>query len=55
MYLLRKHSLPLWFRLANVLYPLAALLPDIPRAVLPVIAYRRRMFAARLAHFQEKG
>jgi hypothetical protein len=51
MYLLRKHSLPLWFRLANVLYPLAALVPDISRAVLPVIAYRRRMFAARLAHF----
>jgi glycosyltransferase involved in cell wall biosynthesis len=55
MYLLRKHSLPLWFRLANVLYPLAALALDIPRAALPVIAYRRRMFAARLAHFQEKG
>ncbi|MDR2124983.1 MAG: glycosyltransferase family 2 protein [Desulfovibrio sp.] len=51
MYLLRKHSLPLWFRLANVLYPLAALAPDMLRAIRPVVAYRRRMFTARLAHF----
>jgi GT2 family glycosyltransferase len=51
MYLLRKHSLPLWFRLANVMYPPAALIPDVLRAIPPAVAYRRRMFAARLAHF----
>jgi GT2 family glycosyltransferase len=51
MYLLRKHALPLWFRLANVAYPLAALAREVPGQGLQTLSYRWRMFAARLANF----
>ncbi|MDR0827782.1 MAG: glycosyltransferase [Desulfovibrio sp.] len=51
MYLLRKHSMPLWFRLANVVYPLAALAREVPRQGVRTVAYRWRMFSARLVHF----
>jgi GT2 family glycosyltransferase len=44
MRLLRKHNMPLWFTLANVVYPLAR----IPADCLPVIRYRWNMFTARL-------
>lgn len=43
MYLLRKHSLPLWFQLANVLYPLARLCVEGPSAW----TYRKNMFLGR--------
>jgi GT2 family glycosyltransferase len=51
MYLLRKHALPWWFRLANVAYPLAALARELPKHGLRTAAYRWRMFSARLMHF----
>lgn len=51
MYLLRKHALPLWFRVANVVYPLAALVRELPKQGLRTIGYRWRMFSARLANF----
>ncbi|MDR2489365.1 MAG: glycosyltransferase [Desulfovibrio sp.] len=50
MRLLRKHSLPLWFRLANVVYPLMALLRELPRQGLKSARYRWRMFRARLVN-----
>jgi hypothetical protein len=53
MYLLRKHGFPLWFRLANIVWPLAALARDAPRHGLRTIGYRWRMFSARLANFME--
>jgi GT2 family glycosyltransferase len=51
MYLLRKHALPLWFRVVNVVYPLAALAWEAPRHGLQTTGYRWRMFSARLANF----
>ncbi|MDR2820444.1 MAG: glycosyltransferase family 2 protein [Desulfovibrio sp.] len=48
MYLLRKYGLPLWFRLANVAYPLARLPVECLRACLPVARYRWGMFRMRL-------
>lgn len=51
MYLLRNHALPLWFRVANVVYPLAALVWEVPRHGWQTAGYRWRMFSARLANF----
>jgi GT2 family glycosyltransferase len=51
MRLLRKHALPLWFRIANVAYPLAALARELPGQGRRSLSYRWRMFAARLANF----
>ena len=45
MRLLQKHSMPLWFELANILYPLCR----IPLDCLPVLRYRWTVFRARLA------
>lgn len=47
MRLLRKHGFPLWFRVANVLYPLGRLALEGPRAW----RYRTAMFAGRLRAF----
>ena len=44
MRVLRKHSMPLWFELANILYPLCR----IPADCLPVLRYRWTMFLSRL-------
>lgn len=44
MYLLRKHNFPLWFKLANVGYPLWRAVKEGPRAW----AYRWHMFVGRL-------
>lgn len=44
MYLLRKHDFPLWFKLANVLYPLIRLPFDGGHAW----PYRKNMFLGRL-------
>jgi GT2 family glycosyltransferase len=44
MRLLHKHSMPLWFELANILYPLCRIPPD----CLPVLRYRWTVFRARL-------
>lgn len=48
MYLLRKHNFPIWFRLANVFYPLAALSKDIWRYGLNAARWRWAMFIARI-------
>ncbi|MDO5484642.1 MAG: glycosyltransferase [Desulfovibrionaceae bacterium] len=44
MYLLHKHGLPLWFRLANIVYPLLCILKEHPRNW----QYRWHMFCGRL-------
>lgn len=44
MHLLRKHKFPLWFKLANVLYPLLRL----PLEGKKAWAYRKAMFLGRL-------
>lgn len=44
MRLLQKHSMPLWFELANIIYPLCR----IPMDCLPVLRYRWIVFYTRL-------
>ena len=51
MYLLKKHAFPLWFRCANVLYPLCTLPLDALRKGRKAARYRWRMFVERLRHF----
>ena len=51
MYLLKKHAFPLWFRCANVLYPLCMLPLDALRKGRKAARYRWRMFVERLRHF----
>lgn len=51
MYLLAKHRFPLWFRVLNIIYPLAAIGYDITIAVIHIVPYRLKMFTARLAGF----
>lgn len=51
MWLLRKHGFPFWFRLVNVLYPLAALPKDMLRKGRRMLPYRWHMFRSRLAGF----
>lgn len=51
MYLLRKHAMPLWFRLCNVVYPLTALLREVPNLSKRLLGYRWRMFVSRLVNF----
>lgn len=51
MYLLKKHAFPLWFRCANVLYPLCMLPMDALRKGRKAARYRWRMFVERLRHF----
>ena len=51
MYLLKKHTFPLWFRCANVLYPLCMLPLDALRKGRKAARYRWRMFVERLRHF----
>ncbi len=51
MYLLKKHAFPLWFRLANILYPLLRLPFDGARHGIEAVKYRWRMFIGRLRNF----
>lgn len=51
MFLLKKHAFPLWFRMANVLYPLCMLPLDALRKGRKAARYRWRMFVERLRHF----
>lgn len=51
MFLLKKHAFPLWFRCANVLYPLCMLPLDALRKGRKAARYRWRMFVERLRHF----
>lgn len=51
MYLLKKHTFPLWFRCANVLYPLCMLPLDALRKGRKAARYRWRMFVERLRYF----
>jgi GT2 family glycosyltransferase len=44
MRLLQKHSMPLWFELANIMYPLCR----IPLDCFPVLRYRWMIFQSRL-------
>lgn len=48
MYLLKKHKFPFWFKLANVLYPLARLPIDAVRQGKHAARYRWAMFTGRL-------
>lgn len=48
MHLLKKHHFPLWFKLANVLYPLALLPLDFVRQGKHTALYRWAMFRGRL-------
>ncbi|MDR3361696.1 MAG: glycosyltransferase [Desulfovibrio sp.] len=48
MALLRKHKMPLWFRLANIVYPLAALPLDCVRECRRAALYRWAMFGGRV-------
>ena len=48
MYTIRKHSLPFWFALCNILYPLAWMVLETPRFGTPAIKKRITMFCARL-------
>jgi GT2 family glycosyltransferase len=48
MYLLRKHKMPFWFKLANSVYPLLCIPGECLKACGPVLGYRWTMFAARL-------
>ena len=50
MHLLRKHKFPLWFKLANIVYPLLHLPLESPKAR----PYRKAMFLARLQGFLRK-
>ncbi len=49
MRILRKHDFPIWFRLANVAYPLARWLPDMITLGPPGARYRWNMFRGRLS------
>jgi glycosyltransferase involved in cell wall biosynthesis len=55
MALLRRHRLPLWFRLANIVYPLAALPSDCARECLRAARGRWAMFCGRAAAFRPNG
>lgn len=48
MYLLKKHAFPLWFKVLNVLYPLALLPLDTLRQGRAAARYRWAMFMGRL-------
>jgi GT2 family glycosyltransferase len=52
MYLIRHHSLPLWFSIVNILYPLMLLLYEYPRLGRPAFLRRWAMFRGRLEGFQ---
>lgn len=47
MRLLQKHSMPLWFELANIVYPLCR----IPLDCLPILRFRWVVFTARLGAY----
>lgn len=49
MRILHKNNLPVWFILANIVYPLFRLPVDCAAECAPVIRYRWSMFMARLA------
>lgn len=49
MFLLKKHAFPLWFRCANVLFPLAMLPLDALRKGRKEV-HRWRMFKERWRH-----
>ena len=51
MYLLRKHGFPLWFKLANVAFPLVKALCEGPQKW----SYRKHMFLGRWRGFWDKG
>jgi GT2 family glycosyltransferase len=55
MYLLRKHNMPKWFVLANILYPLLCLPVECLHQFLLVVRYRWTMFRARLATWISRG
>lgn len=53
MYLLRKHSMPAWFALANVVYPLLRIPGECLKACGPAAGYRWNMFTARLGSLKQ--
>jgi GT2 family glycosyltransferase len=55
MALLRRHRLPLWFRLANIAYPPAALPFDCARECRRAARYRWAMFSGRAAELRPNG
>ncbi len=51
MYLLQKHGYPLWFKLLNILYPLACFLGELPRQGFRTFCHRFAMLRGRLRGF----
>ena len=49
MRLLRKHDMPTWFIIANIVYPLARIPVECIKECLRIVCYRWTMFKARLA------
>ena len=48
MYTIKKHNLPTWFAICNVLYPLLQIISEVPRDGLPALKRRITMFFSRL-------
>ena len=48
MYTIKKHNLPTWFAICNVLYPLLQIISEVPRDGLPALKRRITMFCSRL-------
>ncbi len=55
MHVLRKHRFPLWFRLANVVYPLAHLPLDLSHYGWAAVRYRLAMFQGRCVGLWLRG
>ena len=53
MYLLRKHKMPAWFVLANIVYPLLCIPVECLNTCGPVVRYKWNMFAARLGNMMQ--
>ena len=51
MYLLEKHRFPLWFKLLNILFPLACLFREVPVQGTAALKNRLAMFRGRLSGF----
>lgn len=51
MYTIKKNSLPVWFAICNVLYPLSQIISEVSRDGLPALKRRITMFCSRLYWF----
>lgn len=51
MYIIKKHSLPAWFAICNILYPLSKIIVEISQDGIPALKRRIVMFYSRLRWF----